>query len=375
MKRITIVGAGFAALTAIQKLRATKQALEITLVAPKPEFSYMPGTIWIPTGLRQPEDLLVPLHNFFQRMKVQYHQGSATGLKDGGRTLITDRGEVPNDGLIICSGGRYLKDLPGIEHAITPCEGIPAAVRIRDRLQQLQSGTIAVGFSGNPREPSAMRGGPMFEYLLGIDHKLRLDGRREHFGLVFFTPAANPGNRLGPKAVEGLLKEMKERDIETHVGHKLERFSEKSIVTEDGEFDAHLILFMPGLTGGRWFDNTDLPRSEGGLIRADHLCRVEGMERVYVAGDCGSFPGPEWMPKQAHMADLQAAAAAQNLAAEFNGKYPEETFKVELICIVDSQTTGSLIARTGKHNLVLPQMRALHWLKKLSEWWYLRQYR
>ena len=145
--------------------------------------------------------------------------------------------------------------------------------------------------------------------------------------------------------------------------------------TEGGEFDAHLILFMPGLTGGRWFDNTDLPRSEGGLIRADHLCRVEGMERVYVAGDCGSFPGPEWMPKQAHMADLQAAAAAQNLAAELNGKYPEETFKVELICIVDSQTTGSLIARTGKHNLVLPQMRALHWLKKLSEWWYLRQYR
>lgn len=58
-------------------------------------------------------------------MKVNYHKGSATGLKDGGRTLVTNSGEVGNDGLIICSGGRFIKKLPGIEHAITPCEGSP----------------------------------------------------------------------------------------------------------------------------------------------------------------------------------------------------------------------------------------------------------
>jgi len=29
-----------------------------------------------------------------------------------------------------------------------------------------------------------------------------------------------------------------------------------------------------------------------------------------VAGDSGSFPGPDWMPKQAHMADLQADSIA-----------------------------------------------------------------
>jgi NADH dehydrogenase FAD-containing subunit len=42
-------------------------------------------------------------------------------------------------------------------------------------------------------------------------------------------------------------------------------------------------------------------------------------ERVYVVGDSGSFPGPDWMPKQAHMADLQAAAAAENLLADLQG--------------------------------------------------------
>ncbi|HXK55348.1 MAG: NAD(P)/FAD-dependent oxidoreductase [Gammaproteobacteria bacterium] len=375
MKRVTIVGAGFAALSSIKKLRAANPQLEITLVAPSPEFVYFPGTIWIPTGLRQPEDLIIPLGNFFQRNRVNYHKGSATGLKDGGRVLVTDRGEVSNEGLIICSGGRFLKSLPGMEHVITPCEGIPAAVRIRDRLRQLKSGTIAVGFSGNPKEPSAMRGGPMFEFLFGIEQSLRLDGRRKQIKLVFFTPASTPGQRLGPKAAEGLLKEMQKRNIETHLGYKLKGFTEKSVITEGGEFDSDLTLFMPGMTGNTWFDNTDLPRSEGGLIRADALCRVEGMDRVYVAGDSGSFPGPEWMPKQAHMADLQATAAAENLNAELQGRLPSKSFNVELICIVDSQTTGSLVARTQKYNIVLPQMRVFHWLKRIFEWWYLRQYR
>ena len=375
MNRITLVGAGFAALTAVQKLRAADPTAEITLVAPAAEFTYLPGTIWIPSGLRQPEDLKIDLGNFFRRMRVNYHQGSASGLKAGGRILVTDQGEIENDGLIICSGGRFIKKLPGIEHAITPCEGIPAAVKIKDRLQALQGGTIAVGFSGNPKEPSAMSGGPMFEFLFGIDRQLRREGRRDRFKLVFFTPAPEPGKRLGPKAVAGLLREMQKRGIETHLGHKMKQFTDSKVITEGGEFAADLILFMPGMTGNQWFDNTDLPRSEGGLIRADAQCRVEGMERVYVAGDSGSYPGPDWMPKQAHMADLQAEAAAANLLAELNGEQPTRTFKVELFCIVDSQTTGSLVARTPKYNIALPQMRAFHWMKRLFEWWYLRQYR
>jgi sulfide:quinone oxidoreductase len=132
---------------------------------------------------------------------------------------------------------------------------------------------------------------------------------------------------------------------------------------------------MPGMTGNTWFDNTDLPRSEGGLIKADRQCRVEGMEHVYVAGDSGSFPGPDWMPKQAHMADLQAEAAAKNLVAEFNGQPAHESFKVELVCIVDANDRGMLVSRTEKRSLVLPSLRAFHWLKRAFEWWYLRQYR
>ena len=375
MHRVTVIGAGFAGLTAVRQLRKLSKGMEITLIAPHKELHYYPGTIWIPSGLRKREDLVIPLDNFFSRMNVSFFQASVTGLSDDGRVVHTDNGDAENDGLIIASGGRFIKKLPGIEHVITPCEGITAAEKIRDRLNEMNSGTIAVGFAGNPKEPSAMRGGPMFEFLFGTDTLLRKQGRREKFKLVFFSPAPQPGNRLGPRAVKSLLSEMRKRDIETHLGNKMKGFEVNKVITEGDEFEADLIMFMPGMTGNLWFDNSHLPRSEGGLIKANQFCKVENMNRVYVAGDSGSYPGPDWMPKQAHMADLQAQAAALNLIGELNQTSSNATFKIELICIVDSNNNGMLVSRTESSNIMLPGNIIFHWMKRAFEWWYLRQYR
>lgn len=372
---ITIIGSGFAALTSVRELRKRDKSARITVIAPWAEFIFLPSLIWIPSGLRQPGDLRVPLDNFFSRMGVEFLAAEVTGLKDGGRSVETSGGDVANDALIIASGGRFIKKLPGIEHAITPCEGIDAALKIRDRLNDLAGGTIAIGFAGNPHEPSAMRGGPMFEFLFGIDTLLRQQGRREKFKLVFFSPAPEPGKRLGAKAMAGLLDSMRRRGIDTHLGHKMKGFEADRVITEGGEFAADLILFMPGMTGNLWFDNSELPRSEGGLLKADSHCRVPGFDHVYVAGDSGSFPGPEWMPKQAHMADLQAKAAATNLLAGLAGHEASETFKVELMCIVDSLDRGMFVARTMQRSMVLPPLRLAHWAKRIFEWWFLRQLR
>ena len=375
MKHIAIIGTGFAALATARKLRQLDRQVGITVIGPRPELIFLPSLIWLPSGLRKAEDLRIPLDNFFRRNNIRFVAGEATGLENGGRTVLTTAGPEDNDGLVIACGGRFIKKLPGIEHAITPCEGIAAVERLRDAVQAMQAGTIALGFAGNPNEPSAMRGGPIFEFLFGLDTQLRREGRRDRIKLAFFNPMPNPGNRLGEKAVARLLGEMQRRDIATHLGNKLVGFERDKVKTEGGEFAADLIVFMPGLTGNAWFDNTDLPRSPGGLIKADAHCRVEGRERVYVAGDAGNFPGPDWMPKQAHMADLQAEAAAENLLSELKGGTPDKTFKVELLCIVDSLDSGMLVKRTPDSAMALPPIGLMHSAKAFFESWYLRRYR
>jgi len=374
MTHIAIIGAGFGALSAAKALRKQNKSVDITLIAPKAEFIYAPSLIWIPSNLRSGDDLRIPLDKFLQKYQVKFHQGAVTGLDNDARTVLTDQGNVENDALIIASGARFIKKLPGIEHAITICEGISAAERYRDQLKTMQGGTIAVGFGGNPKEPSAMRGGPMFELLFGLDTQLRREGRRDKFKIIFFNPSAEPGKRLGEKAVGGLLREMKKRDINTHLGHKMKGFSENSVMTTGGEFDADIILFMPGMTGSAWLADSGLNLSAGGMIKANQYTQVENTKLTYVVGDSGSFPGPDWMPKQAHMADLQAAAAAKNVLAELENKAIDATFKIELICIIDTLDKGILVFRNMKRTIILP-CRLFHYAKRFFEWMYLRDYR
>jgi sulfide:quinone oxidoreductase len=374
-KKITIIGAGFAALTAIKTLRKRSKTVEITLIAPKAEFIYMPSLIWIPSGKRSADDLRIDLGSFFSKNTINFHAGTVKSIKNEGRTVVTENGEITNDALLVASGGRFIKKLSGIEHVITICEGIAAAEKMRDQIKALQGGTIALGFGGNPKEPSAMRGGPKFELLFGLDTQLRQEKRRDQFKLIFFSPSPQPGKRLGEGAVAAILAEMKKRGIKTHLGHKMKGFETNKVLTEGGEIETDLIIFMPGMTGPSFTAQSPFPLSSGGLIKADKHCKVTTLEQVYVAGDSGSFPGPAWQPKQAHMADLQAVAAVNNLMDTFEDKATSHTFKFELVCIIDSLNKGSLVFRNEKRTFMLPSLRLLHYSKRFFEWWYLRGYR
>lgn len=374
-RHIVIIGSGFAALTAVRELRRRDASVRITLVSPRAELMYYPSLIWVPAGLRRGDDLRVDIAGFLAEQHVTFHAGRVTGLADGGRTVLTDSGSLANDALLIASGGRFLKALPGIEHALTLCEGAEAAETIRERLAGMEGGTIAFGFGTNPKEQGAMRGGPMFELLFGIDTLLKRQGRRERFKLVFFNAAKEPGKRLGEKAVAGLLREMQKRGIATHLGHKITGFEADRIKTEGGDVPADLILFMPGMTGPSWANDAGLPLSEGGFFVADAQCQVSGADKVYVAGDSGSYPGPDWLPKQAHIADLQARAAAENLLRALDGQPATARFKPELICIVDTLDRGILVYRDEKRARILPPCRLFHWAKRFFEWQYLRPYR
>ena len=373
MTHVAIVGSGFAGCTAVKALRKRGFGGAITMVSPLPELFFYPSLIWVPSGRRGEQDLRIDLRGFLKANSVGHRPAAATGLDAASRALHTDDGDLAYDYLIVGSGARYLRKLPGIEHAHIACAGWREVKAFSDALGSMDGGTVAFGFAGNPNEPSAMRGGPIFEFLFGVDTLLRQQKRRDRFNLVFFSPAPKPGKRMGEKAIERILQEVASRGIERHFGNKLQAFEADRIVTEGGEFRADLILFIPGMTGPEWLSHSGLALSEGGLVQADAQCRAVGTDGVYVAGDVGSFPGPEWKPKQAHMADLQAECAAKNLLAELAGRPATHTFKTELLCIVDSLNTGSLVFRGERRNISL-KMPPMHWAKVFFERYYLRPY-
>src|SRR3546814_19527965 len=70
--RLTVVGSGFAGMTALRTLRRQDRDAGLTLVAPAAELPYLPGTIWLPSGTRTREDLVVPLDEFLRRERTPF---------------------------------------------------------------------------------------------------------------------------------------------------------------------------------------------------------------------------------------------------------------------------------------------------------------
>lgn len=374
MFRVTVIGAGFGALNAVRCLRKADPKIGIDLIAPRPVFVFYPGTVWIPSEDRDPDAFEVSLDRFFDRHGVDYHQGRVVALEDGGRRVRTDDGVLDNDGLVVAAGATFEDRPEGRQHTFLPCGGIEEMARLRERLRALDRGTLAFGFAPHRHEPGATRGGPVFELMFGIETWLRRSGRRDRFRLVLFSPADQPGERLGSGAAKRLNGQMRKRGIELRSGEQPLRFEADRVVTDSDELQSALTVYMPGLAGPAWFEDTGLPLSPAGLLKADRHCRAEGASSVYVVGDAGSFSGPGWVPKRGHTAESQAKTAARNLVDELDGKQPSRRFRPDLVCVIDTLDKGVLIVRSESISFASPALRPIHWAKRAFEWNYKRRF-
>jgi sulfide:quinone oxidoreductase len=105
-----------------------------------------------------------------------------------------------------------------------------------------------------------------------------------------------------------------------------------SVIATDGrKLSCDLNMLVPPFAGPGAFVRTGLTDAEG-YVCVDATMRVEGIDRVYAAGDCVSFKGP----KTGHMAVRQGEVAAENLAAETQGKVPTANYDHEMMLVIDA---------------------------------------
>lgn len=71
---ITILGTGFAALTAVKETRKQAPQAEITVIAPSKQLVYLPSIIWIPAREKDGRSLEVDLTNFFENKTLNTYK-------------------------------------------------------------------------------------------------------------------------------------------------------------------------------------------------------------------------------------------------------------------------------------------------------------
>ena len=373
-KKVLVLGGGFAGVEAAIYLR--KEGLDVTLVSDRDYFYIYPTSIWIPTGEATKEDVSVPLDALafahgFQLIVDPITQFEAKAKKV---TLASGRVLDEYEYIVVALGQDKLRS-KGIENTLSICGRPEEATELYARLDALVqkgSGKIAMGFGGNPKDSSAVRGGPAFEVLFNVDTYLKKKGVRDNFDLTFFAPMEKPGQKMGEKALTMMDKMFAMTNIAKKVGTKISAFEKDGIVFADEvKIASDLTMFISAGTGHGIVAESGLPLSDAGFVVTNEYNEIENFDGIYAIGDSAALMGPKWKAKQGHVAEVMARNVAYNIFQHQQNIDSKQSYTehLNILCVMDTGNGAAFVYRSenGGHMIPLPVIG--HWMKKGWGWY------
>ncbi len=147
---------------------------------------------------------------------------------------------------------------------------------------------------------------PLYELALLTRAHLR-DNAGPPVAISIVTPEERPLEVFGKGASDDLEARLQAEDIALHTLSRVRSHADGVLALEGGgRVSADRAVGLPRLNGPAI---PGLPQDDIGFIPADDHARVRGVEHVFAAGDCTTFP-----LKQGGLAAQQADAAAQSIA-------------------------------------------------------------
>lgn len=375
MSTIVILGGGIAGVEAAIYYR--KEGFDVELISDRPYVFIYPIAIWIPVATTRFEDVAYPLDKIADRHGFKLTVDRVVSIEGSERSFTLENGGVRHcERLVVALGASKVKH-EGIEHTLSICGAPEQSSMLKEKIETLVAkggGKIAFGFGGNPNDPSGVRGGPGFELFFNLHHHLKKLGIRDRFEMTFFAPMAEPGARMGAKALKLMEMMFKRNRFDSRYGKKIKRFeSDKIVFEDDSTLESDLTMFIPAGDGLEMIKNSDLPQNSAGFIRIDNYCQILGIEGWYAIGDAAALEGPDWKAKQGHIAEVMARNAAHNSAIEAGIKSGDKkTYQdhLNILCVMDMGDGAGFVYRDDKKALLIPMPIIGHWMKIGWGWYY-----
>jgi sulfide:quinone oxidoreductase len=303
--------AGLEALLALSDLAGDRAAL--TLLAPDPDFTYMPLMVEEPFLLGIGEKhALGPLA---EELGARFIQQAVVGVRlDDHAVDLADGSSLGYATLIVCVGGRFR---PAYRDAVTfPSPGEPLQIdELLDQIGGDGSGRIAFVVPPGVSWPL-----PIYELAL-MTQRRALSAGRDDVTVSVVTPESAPLIMFGRPASEAVATLLRGRGIELQTDARAHELDEGGLVLTPGDrrLDADRVVALPLIEGPHF---PGLPIDEGGFIPIDEHARVRDAEDVYAAGDGTTFP-----IKQGGIGTQQADAAAEHIAARLGASVEPQPFR------------------------------------------------
>jgi len=352
MRRIVIVGGGYAGFTAARELEKglrrelRRGDVELVLVDPRPYMTYQPFLPEVLAGSVEARHAAVAHRGHLRRTRLV--DGSVVRVDHADRVVVVrprsgDPYRLPYDTVVVTAGAvTRVFPVPGVaEHAIG-MKHVEEAVAIRDRL--LTSFDRAASLPHGPERERLLTvtfvGGGFsgvegFGELLSLAHDLlprypEIDAAELRFHLVELSDRILP--EVTDRPGRWVVQQLERRGAHVHLGTGLESAADGVVRLSTGEsFASGLLVWTAGNAANPVVaTHTDLPVDRRGYVVVRPDLRVgtddEPVADAWAAGDGAAVPdlavarpGALAVPNAQH-AVRQGRLLARNLVATLRGR-------------------------------------------------------
>lgn len=364
VKRIVILGGGFAAIACAHRLeqRLRPDEAELVLISRENFSLFTPMLPEVSSGALDARHIVTPIRA--QLHRTQFILADVTQLDPSGRTVtythtLTGISEtmIYDDVVVAIGAATSTFNLPGVAERVFALKTLEDANILRNRfiwLMELADTahddaerrrllTIVVvggGFTGVEAT------GEMVELFHSV-HKFYPHISREDVRIVLVEAANTLLLGLPPRMGEYSERFLKRRGVEVITGDGVKLADDDGLELSSGRrIETRTIVWSAGVRPRDLAISADFPRGKGGTIAVARDMSVPGFPGVWALGDCASIPNGEggFYPATAQHALREGAVLADNIVAKLRGQ-PTKPFHYTTLGMMASLGARKAVAQ------------------------------
>jgi sulfide:quinone oxidoreductase len=367
MAHVVILGGGFAGVVAAEKLaKRLSSEHQITLLSRTNRFVFYPALVRLAFGSADVGDISFDLRDTLLEKRIRFVTGEVARIDPELKRVIVAHGEVQGDlnydYLLIALGRRLAtENITGFyeyaHHLLTTDD----AKRFGDAVRSFKTGRAVIGQCPGARLPV-----PVYETAFALARTFEKGPDQGARRITIISPDP-PESQFGDgDFMLALRNALEAHEIEYLPDFRVQSVSPAAVIADDGHsLNYGLLMLLPPFRGPSAVLGLGISDDEG-YINVDRTMRVQGAAEMYAAGDCVNFEGP----KLGHMAVHQAEVAAENLAAEIQGKRPVAQYDHEMMMVIDEAGGETIFLKKalwGDKPSQVKQGQFWSWAKRIHE--------
>lgn len=307
MKKIVIVGAGFAGLNAARRLRKQRD-FDVTVIDRENHHLFQPLLYQVAMAALSPAEIAAPIRSLLSGGNARVIKATVTRIAIETRKVITDSGEFDYDYLLLACGAQHAyfgheewePDAPGLKT-------LPQATEIRRRVLEAfeaaeretnpdvrrRNLTFVVVVGGPTGVELAGAIGEMSRYTLARDFR-SIDPRQTRVILVEAGPRILP--TFDAKLAARAMRDLESLGVQVWTAARVTNVTAEGVAIGNEQIASATVLWAAGVRAADVGKTLGVPVDPVGRVIVGEDLTIAGHPEVFVAGDLARCAGADGKP-------------------------------------------------------------------------------